>query len=131
MLLFGQRRLIIIEVGVLSKEKQKHFTSFTSAGAEQVGTHCSRRSVESISGFYTSYYYCSYTRGLLCYFDKKCSECLSYYLTGTTLADVDGRHGVGTRVLVELRSDMTACDEWHTSRHVTNGGRLGGTALRN
>lgn len=89
--------------------------------------------MESISDFYTNYYYCSYTRGVLCYFDRKCFVCLSYYLPDTTLADADGRHGAGIRELAELRSDMTERDGLHdcTSRRVKCGDRSGGRALRN
>lgn len=131
MVLFGHRRFVIIGVIVLSKGERKHFKSFTSAGAEQVSSHCSRRSVESISGFYTNYYY-SYTRGILCYFDKKCSVCLSYYLPDTTLADVDGKRGAGIRELAGLRSDMTEHGGLHgyKSRRETYDDRSGGRVLR-
>lgn len=69
----------------------------------------------------------------MCYFDKKCSVCLSYYLSDTTLADADGRHGAGIQVLAVLHSDMTERDELHgyMSRRETCGDRLGGKVLRN
>lgn len=68
----------------------------------------------------------------MCYFDKKCSVCLSYYLRDTSLADGD-RRGAGIRELAGLRSDMTERGGLRdcTSRRETCGGKSDGRALRN
>lgn len=59
------------------------------------------------------YYYCSYTRESSCYFDKKCSVCLSYYLLDTFRVDDGDRHDVGTRELVVFRNETMVPGEWH------------------
>lgn len=46
-----------------------------------------------------------------------CFVCLSYYLRDRNRADDDDRHGDCTQVLVGLRIDRMAHDEWHDCRN--------------
>lgn len=66
--------------------------------------------MSSINDFYSYCYYCSYTRESLCYSDKKCLVCSSYYLLDTILYDGDGKHDILVPV---LRNGMMGLCEWH------------------
>lgn len=85
-----------------------------------------------ISGFYTCYYYCSYTRDFSCYSDKMYFVCLRHYLMNTTRAGDDDRLSCDIRVLVGLRSDKMEHGGWHgyRNRRVTCGGTLDDGELR-
>lgn len=48
-----------------------------------------------------------------CYFDKKCSVCLSYYLLGRIHVDGGDRRGVGTQEPVAFRNGRMAPGGWH------------------
>jgi hypothetical protein len=89
------------------------------------------RSMNLISDFYMCYYYCcSCTRELLCYFDKMCSVCLSYYLLSSFHVDDDDKRGVGTLELVELRNGRREHGGWHGCKSRQSDDRLDGDGLR-